>query len=141
VANQGRTVRLPAYLQDRLHKMQRVAQDLEQTLGRAPNEEELADILEITPNDVHAMRTAAVPVSSLDDPINEDDDESPVAQIEDSEVIPLDELVACRMLRGDGTRLGGITRAICDDLAHALWHGWRQAPHVGVHRPKVEPEP
>ena len=28
VANQGRTVRLPAYLQDRLHKMQRVAQDL-----------------------------------------------------------------------------------------------------------------
>ncbi len=99
VANQGRTVRLPAYLQDRLHKMQRVAQDLEQTLGRAPNEEELADILEITPDDVHSMRTAAVPVGSLDDPINEDDDESPVAQIEDTEVIPLDELVARRMLR------------------------------------------
>jgi len=99
VANQGRTVRLPAYLQDRLHKMQRVSQDLEQTLGRAPNEEELADILEITPDDVHTMRTAAVPVSSLDDPINEDDDESPVAQIEDTEVTPLDELVARRMLR------------------------------------------
>jgi RNA polymerase primary sigma factor len=99
VANQGRTVRLPAYLQDRLHKMQRVAQDLEQTLGRAPNDEELADILSITPEDVHAMRTAAVPVSSLDDPISEDDDESPVAQIEDTEVIPLDELVARRMLR------------------------------------------
>ena len=99
VANQGRTVRLPAYLQDRLHKMQRVAQDLEQTLGRAPNDEELADMLAITPDDVHTMRTAAVPVSSLDDPISEDDDESPVAQIEDTEVIPLDELVARRMLR------------------------------------------
>ena len=99
VANQGRTVRLPAYLQDRLHKMQRVAQDLEQTLGRAPNDEELADILSITPEDVHTMRTAAVPVSSLDDPISEDDDESPVAQIEDTDVIPLDELVARRMLR------------------------------------------
>jgi RNA polymerase primary sigma factor len=99
VANQGRTVRLPAYLQDRLHKMQRVAQDLEQTLGRAPNDEELADMLAITPDDVHTMRTAAVPVSSLDDPISEEDDESPVAQIEDAEVIPLDELVARRMLR------------------------------------------
>jgi len=99
VANQGRTVRLPAYLQDRLHKMQRAAQDLEQTLGRAPNDEELAAILAITPEEVHAMRTAAVPVSSLDDPISEDDDESPVAQIEDTEVIPLDELVARRMLR------------------------------------------
>jgi RNA polymerase primary sigma factor len=99
VANQGRTVRLPAYLQDRLHKMQRVAQDLEQTLGRAPNDEELAEILAITPEDVHSMRTAAVPVSSLDDPISDDDDESPVAQIEDTEVIPLDELVARHMLR------------------------------------------
>lgn len=99
VANQGRTVRLPAYLQDRLHKMQRVAQDLEQTLGRAPNDEELADMLAITPEDVHTMRTAAVPVSSLDDPIGDDDDESPVAQIEDTDVIPLDELVARRMLR------------------------------------------
>jgi RNA polymerase primary sigma factor len=99
VANQGRTVRLPAYLQDRLHKMQRVAQDLEQTLGRAPNDDELADVLAITPDDVHAMRSAAVPVSSLDDPISDDDDESPVAQIEDTEVIPLDELVARRMLR------------------------------------------
>jgi RNA polymerase primary sigma factor len=99
VANQGRTVRLPAYLQDRLHKMQRVSQDLEQTLGRAPNDEELADILAIPMEDVHTMRTAAVPVSSLDDPISEDDDESPVAQIEDTEVIPLDELVARRMLR------------------------------------------
>ncbi len=99
VANQGRTVRLPAYLQDRLHKMQRVAQDLEQTLGRAPNDEELADVLSITPDDVHTMRTAAVPVGSLDDPISEEDDESPVAQIEDTEVVPLDELVARRMLR------------------------------------------
>ncbi len=99
VANQGRTVRLPAYLQDRLHKMQRVTQDLEQTLGRAPNDEELADILAITPDEVHTMRAAAVPVTSLDDPFGEDDDDSPIAQIEDTEVVPLDELVARRMLR------------------------------------------
>ena len=99
VANQGRTVRLPAYLQDRLHKMQRTAQDLEQTLGRTPKDEELADVLAISLEEVHTMRTAAVPVTSLDDPIGDDDDESPIAQIEDTEVIPLDELVARRLLR------------------------------------------
>lgn len=99
VANQGRTVRLPAYLQDRLHKMQRVSQDLEQTLGRVPNDEELADVLAITPEEVNTMRTAAVPVTSLDDPFSDDDDDSPIAQIEDTEVIPLDELVARRLLR------------------------------------------
>ena len=99
VANQGRTVRLPAYLQDRLHKMQRVTQDLEQALGRVPNDEELADVLSITTDEVHTMRTAAVPVTSLDDPFSDEDDDSPIAQIEDTEVVPLDELVARRMLR------------------------------------------
>lgn len=99
VANQGRAIRLPAYLQDRLHKMYRVSQDLEQTLGRAPNDEELADSLDVAPGDVQSMRSAAVPVVSLDEPISEDDDESPLAQIEDDAVTPLDDLVARRLLR------------------------------------------
>lgn len=99
VANQGRTVRLPAYLQDRLHKMYRVSQDLEQTLGRAPNDLELAESLDVAPEDVQAMRSAAVPVTSLDEPLSEDDDDSPLAQIEDSDIIPLDDLVARRLLR------------------------------------------
>lgn len=99
VANQGRTVRLPAYLQDRLHKMYRVSQDLEQTLGRTPNDVELAETLEVTPEDIHAMRSAAVPVTSLDEPLSNDDDESPLAQIEDSDIVPLDDLVARRLLR------------------------------------------
>jgi RNA polymerase primary sigma factor len=98
VANQARTVRLPAYLQDRLHKMKRVAQDLEQTLGRYANAEELAKVLEIPPDQVHWMHVAAEPVVSLDDPINEEDDESPIAQLEDTTVVPLDELVARRLL-------------------------------------------
>lgn len=99
VANQGRAIRLPAYLQDRLHKMYRVSQDLEQTLGRAPNDDELANSLEVAPTDIHALRSAAVPVSSLDEPLSDEDDESPLAQLEDSEVVPLDDLVARRLLR------------------------------------------
>jgi RNA polymerase primary sigma factor len=99
VANQGRAIRLPAYLQDRLHKMHRISQALEQSLGRTPNDDELADSLEVTPLDIHTMRLAAVPVVSLDEPIGEDDDDPPLAQIEDTEVVPLDDLVARRLLR------------------------------------------
>lgn len=99
VANQGRAIRLPAYLQDRLHKMYRVAQDLEQTLGRAPNDDELATMLEVAPEEVQSMRSAAVPVTSLDEPLSDDEDDSPLAQLEDSDIVPLDELVARRMLR------------------------------------------
>jgi RNA polymerase primary sigma factor len=99
VANQGRAIRLPAYLQDRLHKMYRVAQDLEQSLGRAPNDDELAATLEVAPEDVQSMRSAAVPVTSLDEPMSDDEDESPLAQLEDSDIVPLDDLVARRMLK------------------------------------------
>ncbi len=99
VANQARTVRLPAYLQDRMYKMQRAAEDLEQTLGRHANVEELAKVLEISPDRVHQMHVAAEPILSLDDPMNEEEDESPLAQIEDTTVVPLDELVARRLLQ------------------------------------------
>jgi RNA polymerase sigma factor (sigma-70 family) len=99
VANQARTVRLPAYLQDHLRKVQRVAQGLEQTLGRAPDDEELAGILAVAPYRVRALRAAAWPVFSLDDPFGEEDDESPMAQLEDMTVVPLDELVARHLLR------------------------------------------
>jgi RNA polymerase primary sigma factor len=99
VANQSRAIRLPAYLQDRLHKMHRVSQELEQELGHTPNDEELADSLEVTPKDVEVLRSAAVPVVSLDAPISNDDDEAPMAQLEDTDVVPLDDLVARRILR------------------------------------------
>ena len=98
VANQGRTVRLPAYLQDRLYKMQRVAQELEQMLGHTPDDEELADSLAVAPEQVHTLRVAAGSVASLDDPFGDEEEESPIAQLEDVSVIPLDELVARRLL-------------------------------------------
>jgi len=98
VANLGRTVRLPAYLQDRLHKMQRVAQDLEQTLGHPPDDEELADSLEVAPEQVHTLRAVSGSVVSLDDPFSDEDDESPIAQLEDVSVVPLDEWVARHLL-------------------------------------------
>ena len=99
VANQARTVRLPAYLQERLHKMQHVAQDLEQTLGHAPDDQELASALAVAPEQVHTLRAAAYSTFSLDDPFGEEDDESPLAQLEDMTVIPLDDLAARHLLR------------------------------------------
>jgi RNA polymerase sigma factor (sigma-70 family) len=99
VANQGRTIRLPAYLQDRLQQLSRAAQTLEQSLGRAPNDAELAQHLEVTPTDIQSLQTVAAPVVSLDDSLSEDGDESPLEQLEDTLISPVDELVARRLLR------------------------------------------
>jgi RNA polymerase primary sigma factor len=99
VANQGRTIRLPAYLQDRLYYLQRSTQHLEQSLGRVPNDTELAVRLAVAPTDIQLLRAVAVPIVSLDESLSEDSDESPLEQLEDTQVTPLDELVARRLLR------------------------------------------
>jgi RNA polymerase primary sigma factor len=98
VANQGRTIRLPAYLHDRLHQLYRVSQTLEQSLGRAPDDAELARQLAVPLADIQLLRTLAAPVVSLDDTLNEDD-ESALEQMEDTQITPVDELVARRLLR------------------------------------------
>lgn len=99
VANQGRTIRLPAYLQDRLHQVYHASQVLEQSLGRAPDDDELARQLAIPPADLRSLRTLAAPVVSLDDPINTEDDDSALEQMEDTQITPVDELVARHLLR------------------------------------------
>lgn len=99
VANQGRTIRLPAYLQDRVHQLSQVTQALAQALGRAPDDTELATRLAVTPAAIQSLRVAAVPVVSLDDPLSDDNAESPLEQLEDTQVTPLDEMVARRLLR------------------------------------------
>ena len=99
VANQGRIIRLPAYLQDRVQQLSRAAQTLEQILGRAPNETELAIRLAVTPTDVRLLRDVAVPVASLDDSLSEADDESALEQLEDTHITPVEELVARHLLR------------------------------------------
>src|SRR3989304_787994 len=80
VANQSRTIRLPAYLQDRLSQLYQVSQTLEQSLGRAPSDAELAARLAVTPTDIQLLQAGAVPVVSLDDPLSADDDESQLEQ-------------------------------------------------------------
>ena len=99
VANQGRTIRLPTYVQDRVRQLSHIAHTLEQSLGRAPTDAELAKRLAVTPADIQSLRAAAVPVVSLDDSLSEADDESPLEQLEDTQVTPVDELIARHLLR------------------------------------------
>jgi len=99
VANQGRTIRLPAYLQDRLHQLFQVSQALEQSLGRAPTDAELAQELAISPVDLRSLRAMTTPAISLDDALNTDEDESAFEQMEDTHITPVDELVARRIMR------------------------------------------
>jgi len=86
IADQGRTIRVPVHMVDRIRLMYKSIHELEQKLGREPNIKELAEALETTKQKVEWMiRVSWLPLS-LESPINEDEDESELGNfVEDKE--------------------------------------------------------
>lgn len=76
IADQGRTIRVPVHMVDRIRIMYKSIHELEQRLGREPTIEELAEMMQIPKDKVDWMiRVSWLPLS-LETPINEDEDES-----------------------------------------------------------------
>ena len=74
LSEQGRTVRLPVHVGDRVRKLQAIERRLTMALGSAPTDEELAAAMETTPEEVAELRrTAQLPVS-LETPVGSDGD-------------------------------------------------------------------
>jgi RNA polymerase primary sigma factor len=73
IADQGRTIRVPVHMSDRIRRLYRTARQLEQELGRKPTPEEIANEMEIEPRKVQWMRVSWQPLS-LEHPVGEDED-------------------------------------------------------------------
>jgi RNA polymerase primary sigma factor len=73
LANQGKTIRLPVHLVDKIARMRRVSAQLEEEFGREPTDEELAEELDIPVSRVTQWRSAAIRPAQLDAPIGDDD--------------------------------------------------------------------
>jgi RNA polymerase primary sigma factor len=74
IADQGRTIRVPVYMTDRIRKMYRTLYKMEQELGYPPSEEQLAKEMDIDPKKIKWMlRVSWTPVS-LESPIGDDED-------------------------------------------------------------------
>ena len=74
LANQGKTIRLPVHLVDKISKMRRVAMKLLEMFGREPTDEELAEEMGMTASRVAQLRTAAIRPASLDAPVGAEGD-------------------------------------------------------------------
>ncbi len=74
LANQGKTIRLPVHLVDKISKMKRAAHNLSEKLGREPTDDELAAKLDLPVAKVVQLRTISIRPASLDAPIGEDED-------------------------------------------------------------------
>ncbi len=74
LANQGRTIRVPVHMSDRIRKLFAIAQALEQDLGRRPTPAELAERMALPEDKVREMLRAAAHNLSLEKPVGEDQD-------------------------------------------------------------------
>ncbi|MEN4013171.1 MAG: sigma-70 family RNA polymerase sigma factor [Chloroflexota bacterium] len=88
IADQGRTIRVPVHMVDRIRQLYRRTHEMEQKLGRAPNNEELAEVLGVPSDKVDwMMRVSWLPLS-LESPINDDDEDSELGMFVEDHVTP-----------------------------------------------------
>ena len=71
IADQGRTIRVPVHMIDRIRNMYKQIQVLEQTLDRKPTPEELADHMEMSIHKVHWMLKVSWLPLSLESPVSD----------------------------------------------------------------------
>jgi RNA polymerase primary sigma factor len=74
IADQSRTIRLPVHIVEKVSKLKSVIPRLEQTLGRAPTAEEIAEAMDLAPERVRELLVACRGTVSLEAPVGEDGD-------------------------------------------------------------------
>lgn len=88
IADQGRTIRVPVHMVDRIRHLYRLMHELEQKLGRVPTNEELAVEMDVSSNKIDwMMRVSWLPLS-LESPINEDEEESELGMFVEDNLTP-----------------------------------------------------
>lgn len=73
LANQGKTIRLPVHLVERISKMRRTAMALRAELERDPTNEEIAEEMGLTVEKISHLQSIAVKPASLDRSIGDDE--------------------------------------------------------------------
>ena len=74
IADQGRTIRLPVHMGEKLARLRRIRQHLQHTLDRDPTLEELAQQMGLSPEKVEELIQVSLEPISLDQTVNEEQD-------------------------------------------------------------------
>ena len=94
LANQAKTIRLPAYFIQSLSRMNRTALQLTEKLGRQPTDAELAEAMELDEQTISRWRRASKSTASLNAPIEEGESKELQERVADeSAKSPLQELL------------------------------------------------
>ncbi|MFO1521296.1 MAG: sigma-70 family RNA polymerase sigma factor [Kiritimatiellia bacterium] len=83
LANQSKTIRLPAHLVDKVAKMRRHIQRLTAEFKREPNNAEIAEAMGVEPGQIAHWRNMSTNPASIDAPVSDDGDAEFVEMIKD----------------------------------------------------------
>jgi RNA polymerase primary sigma factor len=76
IADQGRTIRLPVHIWEKVSAMTRASQELFQELGRRPSLDEIAQRMHTTSEKIEQLMNIAQPTASLEKPVGEEGEAS-----------------------------------------------------------------
>jgi RNA polymerase primary sigma factor len=99
VADQGRTIRLPVHMGERISKLLRARHHLTQELGRDPSLEELSLTIEATPSNVADTLQYAQRAISLDLPVGDEEDSTVGDFIENEDAPDPEQITTMELLR------------------------------------------
>lgn len=99
IADQARTIRIPVHMVETINKLIRIERQLLQELGRAPQAEEIAEIMEMPPEKVREIMKIAQEPVSLETPIGEEEDSHLGDFIPDDDALAPAEAAAFTMLK------------------------------------------
>jgi RNA polymerase primary sigma factor len=73
LGNQGKTIRLPVHLVDKVAKVRRLSLQMSEQLGREPTDDELGEEIGIAGEKVARLKSLGIRPASIDGPIGDDD--------------------------------------------------------------------
>jgi RNA polymerase primary sigma factor len=83
IADQGRTIRVPVHMSDRIRRLYKIARQLEQDLGRKPTPEEIGTTMGVESRKVQWMMRVSWRPLSLESPVGEEEDTELGSFVED----------------------------------------------------------
>ncbi|NWF61096.1 MAG: RpoD/SigA family RNA polymerase sigma factor [Fischerella sp.] len=85
IANDARTIRLPIHIVEKLNKLKKAQRELKQKLGRNPNEIEMAECLEIPPQQLRQLQQLRRQALSLNHRVGKEEDTELMDLLEDDD--------------------------------------------------------
>ncbi|WP_235918024.1 RNA polymerase sigma factor RpoD [Paenibacillus lutrae] len=99
IADQARTIRIPVHMVETINKLNRVSRELLQELGREPAPEEIAALMELSPEKVREIMKIAQEPVSLETPVGEESDTNLGDFIEDQDALAPADAAAFELLK------------------------------------------